>query len=304
VELVQIPGKELSLDTSLWRYMSLSGFLLLLRGKTFIPSLRKLQENDPKELHIREHSVSFLTDAFLDLPEFQRAGQWLKEKRKSRTGFDLDRFTKDANLQNKTLVNEWLYQVSIRRCAWCWFEPAGLQESMAMWNLYAKSGVAINTKLENVASALKIGCSNQVLVARMQYCHQGTDDRIFQVKDYLKRPYLFKNKSYNHESEVRLVFRMKDVPEQFGVMLAVDPQKLLNGGRIIISPYILRDEAKALKEILPKLLGKCKVSIEQSSDLQERPHHSEFGESCVQEWIYVSKPLDAEDGLPDLFHEL
>ena len=49
-------SKDLEPDTWLWRYMSLSKFMLLAKGKVFVPSVKKHQERAPKEINIPKHS--------------------------------------------------------------------------------------------------------------------------------------------------------------------------------------------------------------------------------------------------------
>ena len=108
--------KKIPLDTPLWRYMRLSAFFLLLRKNiVFIPSLEKLQLDDPKEMRIRQHSVRPNLDPFFKSPEFIQARDWLDKKYHSRFGGSVE-----TTILNSYRMEEWLRQLKIRRCAWCW----------------------------------------------------------------------------------------------------------------------------------------------------------------------------------------
>src|SRR6266581_3374068 len=109
-----LPGKDLPHDTPLWRYVSFGAFFLLLqRNEIFVPSLKKLQEADPKEMLIRRHSLAGTIDWFVHSDPFQKAREWLKQKYRSRTGFDLDPWCPDPSMQNPFLVDEWIGQLSV-----------------------------------------------------------------------------------------------------------------------------------------------------------------------------------------------
>ena len=54
VKLKLTQEKEVPIETPLWRYMKLSTFfLLLMKNRVFIPSLKNLQTGNPKELWMR-----------------------------------------------------------------------------------------------------------------------------------------------------------------------------------------------------------------------------------------------------------
>jgi len=157
-------------DTPVWRYMRLSAFFLLLQKNTvFIPSLFKLQKDDPKEMRIRQHSVGTESDSFLKSGVFNEARAWLDKKCRFR-----DRGSHETTILDSALVNEWIYQLSIRRCAWCWFAApeTGLSqwaESMAMWSYYSREGIAIKTTLGRIQRAFVQPKFSELLVAKMEY---------------------------------------------------------------------------------------------------------------------------------------
>ncbi len=271
-----LPGMDVPLDTPLWRYMKLSTFFLLLKGKTFIPVLRKLQEGDPQEGQILRGSP--WDEDLLGLDQFIKAWDWLKKTHRTRR-FDLDKLPLHGHQHGVLLLDEWRYQLSTRRCVWCWFAPTTQSESfhvesMAMWNLYARDGVAIKTSLGNIKLAIQEPELDEMLVAKMDY------DGLLTETDFLKRPFLFKSGSYAHEKEVRLVFRVNANSVISGLKLNVDPNALLKGGEVVMSPYMARADALAIENVARDLLKGSDVQFRQSS---EHAAKSDLPKDCCDE---------------------
>jgi hypothetical protein len=307
MNLRPFPGKDIPLDTPLWRYMSFGAFFLLLQqNKVFVPSLRKLQEADPKEMRIRQHSVDSMPDAFVHSEPFQKAREWLKAKHRSRTGFDLDHWTSFPNYHNPALIAEWIEQLSVRRCAWCWFSPskapAHWMESMAMWNLYARNGVAIKTTLQHIKDSFREQELNDVLVAGMEYRRQGVPSALFANPEYAKRPFLFKSASYLSENEVRLVIQVNTAAVDSGLKVNVDAKTLLEGGEVIISPFVIPDEADALIQVARGLLPG--VAFRASSERDPRPNDPTHSLPWKNDLARRYQPFSQEPDLPDLLREL
>jgi len=306
-----LPGKEISLDTPLWRYMSLGAFFMLLqRNEIFVPSLKKLQESDPKEMLIRRHSLSGTIDRFVHSELFKKAKEWLKKKHRSRTGFDLDSWCDEpnSNYHNPALIVEWIEQLSMRRCAWCWFSPskapAHWTESMAMWSLYARNGVAVKATLGQIIAALGEPELNDILVAEVEYRSQGVPSALFDDEDYAKRPFLFKSASYLYENEVRFVFRVNAIAVGSGLKVNVDAKALLGQGEVIISPFVIPDEADALIQVAKGLLPGLAVAFRASSEHAPGPNDPTHGLRLGDDLVRHYKPFSQEPDLPELLREL
>jgi hypothetical protein len=310
MHLKPIPGeKEMEPNTPLWRYMSFGAFFLLLqRNKVFVPLLTKLQEADPKEMRMSQRSLNSMPGGFVHSEPFQQAREWLKEKHSARTGFDLERWTAAPNCHNPMLIEEWIWQLGVRRCAWCWFSPAkppaNWMESMAMWSLYARNGVAIKTTLAQIRAAFREQGLNDVLGAEVQYCIQGAPNTLFANQEYAKRPFLLKSASYRHENEVRLVFQVKAAAVESGLKVDVDAKTLLEGGEVIISPFVLPDEARALIDVAEGLLPGVTVEFRASSEHAPGPNDPTHGLGWRDDLERHYKPFGQEPGLPDLLLEL
>jgi len=279
--------------------MKLSAFLLLLKGVAFIPLLRKLQETDPKEMRI----ATGLTEKELVLESagFEGARHWLKENKLS-LRFDRDRCTQNEHDDDGQLLDEWRYQLSARRCAWCWFDPRGWHshpmDSMAMWNLYAREGVAIKTTLAGIVAAVQEPGLDIMVVSPVDYGGLNTD------LEFAKRPFFFKSGSYDYEKEVRLVVRVNAEVVASGIKVRLDPTKLLDREEVLISPYLQADEAHAIEDVAREMLAGADVTFRLSP---ERCAGAPVDRSDI-EWTdglmrHVGQ-FSAEEGLPELLQEL
>jgi hypothetical protein len=116
-------------------------------------------------------------------------------------------------MKDKFLTQTWLYELSLRRCVWCW--NRSVDELHAMWKLYGQRGVAIRSTVGEIRQALA-RAGGEGLVAPVKYVYQGVP-RTPQQKDgfftmlvpkYLSQPYLFKDAGFRFEEEVRFVLRV------------------------------------------------------------------------------------------------
>lgn len=304
MHLIPIPGEKLmELNTPMWRYMKLSTFLLLLKGTAFIPLLSKLQEADPKEVRASKHSVG--EDAVWESDEFQKAADWLEKKHTSRR-FDLSKLSHDRCFDpGPHLLDEWRFQLSIRRCAWCWcappiHAPGDFLESMAMWNWYARDGVVVRTTLGRISDAILEDEEElrEMLVKRIAYGGSAPD------LEHAKRPFVLKSLSYRHEDEVRLVFRVNADVVNSGVKVHLDPRKLLGEQEVIISPYVLPDEATAIERITLGLLPDLKVRFRLSSERTEGDSDIRSDAERADYWRRHVGLFTPEEDLPALLQVL
>jgi hypothetical protein len=304
-----LPGKEIPEDTPLWRYMSLGAFFLLLKRNTvFVPSLRKLQETDPKEMRVPLHSGTDI-DHLGRSTSFRDAREWLKAQLFQRTGA---KRLADADPEEPCLddlVKEWIFQLGVRRWAWCWFSPGKAPphwfENMAMWNLYARTGVAIKTTLENIRMAFGEPDLTEALVAGLEYRVPEAPNTLppGQAQEYARRPFLFKSVSYRYENEVRIVFQINVGAPAPGAKVNVDAQALLRGGEVIISPFLALDEQQAViavaEGLLPEGTATFRPSLERAADPDS--HHLA---GVSDELARLSQPFLQKAGLPELLGEL
>jgi hypothetical protein len=314
-----LPGKEILEDTPLWRYMSLGAFLLLLKqNRVFVPSLTKLQEADPKEMHLPLHSDTDI-DYLGRSTAFRGAREWLKTQLLGRTRAKRIPDTAPKEPCFDDLIEEWVLQLGARRLAWCWFSPskapADWYESMAMWSLYARNGVAIKTTLKSIRKAFREPDLTEVLVAEVRYRIPRTPNMLpleqaqtfslaqAQAQAYATRPFLFKSVSYRYENEVRLVFQVDaDAPES-GFKVNVDAKTLLKGGEVIISPFLVPDEQRAVIEVAEGLVPQGTATFRPSFEREADPDSHHFADE-EDELARLSRPFLRETGLPELLGEL
>jgi hypothetical protein len=304
-----LPGKEIPEDTPLWRYMSLGAFFLLLKRNTvFVPSLRKLQETDPKEMRLPLHSDTDIDHLGRSMA-FRDAREWLKIQLLRRTGARRlgDADPKEPCLDD--LVKEWIFQLGVRRWAWCWFSPGKAPshwfESMAMWNLYARTGVAIKTTLENIRMAFGESDLTEALVAGLEYRVPGAPNTLppGQAQDYARRPFLFKSVSYRYENEVRIVFQINAGAPAPGAKVNVDAQTILKGGEVIVSPFVVPDQQRALIQVAEGLVPKGTATFRSSQELAPDPY-TQYLLDENDELDRLSQPFLRETGIPALLDEL
>lgn len=279
-------------------------FLLLRRNKVFVPSLRKLQEADPKEMRVSQHSDAAM-DRFRHSALFHGARKWLKTRSSRRPNADRN----DQHMEDLSLIEEWIQQLSVRRYAWCWFSPSkpppSWPESVAMWSLYARNGVAIKTTLEQITTAFREQDLTEVLVAEVEYSIQAGPKCLLADQEYAKRPFLFKSASYGYEKEVRLLLQINAGAPASGMKVDVDAKTLLEGGKVIISPFVVPDEQQALIETAERLVPEgTTVTFRASSELAPGADDPTYSLDLNDEIDRLSEPFCQEPGMPELLREL
>jgi hypothetical protein len=116
---------------------------------------------------------------------------------------------------------------------------------MALWRIYAKEGVAIQTTPARIKAAFDPAVVDTALIARVCY----VDDARKEGQDHhFMRPYLFKQRCYKHEREVRIIFPRNPDDSDERRLLPLDPRKLI--GCVRISPHIPRSEALEIRRSL------------------------------------------------------
>jgi hypothetical protein len=317
-------------QTHLWRYTDLRKLMLLaVKRKVFIPTLSTLRRSrDPKETLLPSYSDETLAFRLFEGKKGQEAWEWLVNQIEARRKDPhaaalqprlLDMFWGDSFLRPGIVLEEWLDQLSIRRAVWCWASPSDPQwptdsyESLALWNSYASSEIAIRTTFDNVRNAVEASkdLKNQEegIAFRVKYRKQGyAINQLFNQPstDQPFRPYAFKNRSYDYEQEIRIILCVNGHADAAGISVEIDPRLLLEGGKVVISPHIPEAEGDELVELIRGMLKEVpRLEVCLSSEMQKEP-----GERLAPVKQFMQKlgplfdPLAKEAGIPELLREL
>ncbi len=202
-------------DAKLWRYLSFAKFASLLQS-----SLLHFTRTDQFDDHFEG------AWPLSDLKEWQKIAE---------RGFDVASFTETMKRS--------------RVAASCWFEAP--HESAAMWRLYApgNEGVAISTtfgKLDAVLhEAKKEEPGSLIGAGRVKYLDHFTEGLIAELAEdepypNTLLPFMLKNKSYEHEREVRALIipgMNYEIPKA-GCDLPLSPTKFMD--EIVVNPFSQR----------------------------------------------------------------
>ena len=240
---------DLSDEIRLWRYMRLSTLLTLLNGTVFIPTIGKLRKTDPTEatricLKTKEHFENLDDESKTMLQEFATVDE--------RALFEAQ--IEDWQVRH-LYFGIWKREFGKRRCVWCWHKADS--ESKAMWDIYAKAGVAVCTTPARMRRALKSYTVDSGIIGAVHYSETPEAET---SPDLFLRPYLFKQSCYSHESEVRVIFFSEPHKNYDGHKLQIDASELIEEVRL--SPDLPKDEALELAKVLRPLsmpLPKCEL---------------------------------------------
>ncbi len=250
---------------TLWRYMKLSTFLLLLDGKAWLPSIATLQSMDALEGRL---GVDFHENLWAELG---RQGKGLREQTEKWLHESLDPSMQrmlglnpgHRDLGSRVLGNAYAEILARRRVAWCWFKSD--LESAGMWSIYGNRGIAVCTSPEQLDQSFPAGkertIESMIYVDRRPCPDNSLQRLIHERPEAILRPYFLKAAEYEHENEVRLVAHC---PEGAAGILVKDikAENLIN--EIVISPLLPLDESEALKGFLTDRFPHFKDKIEQS----------------------------------------
>ena len=229
---------ELPENVELWRYMRLSAFLMLLRGKVYVPTIAELRRGDPVE----SRSLCTRTrEYFDDLPEPDR--EWLLARANEHEKVAINHPDTEAREKARTFVRIWDRELAERRRIWCWHQAD--IESMALWHIYAKDGIAIKTTPTRMKHAFDSHFVDTALIGRVHYIHHAREEAL---SHHFMRPYLLKQRCYQHEREVRVVFPRDSDNHEGPRLLPLRPRELIS--EVLISPHIPRSEAVEIRRSL------------------------------------------------------
>jgi len=210
--------------------------------------------------------------------------KWLREK------IPLDQRGEAGRLlYDNRLSTIWLRELAKRRAVWCWH--SGKIESMAMWHIYGKEGVAIKTTPKRIDECLF--AEHGIVpasIGEIDYSGDRSEDQMMESGRF-RRPYFVKFSGYAHEKEARVVFATPNGSDGGGLLLEINGQQLIE--KIVISPILPEVEAFAVKKSIERCLGtethiEVEVSVSRTSwpkdhqDLREQaskrlPHKPTFG---------------------------
>jgi hypothetical protein len=200
-------------ETQLIRYMKLSTFLLLVsNNRLFLPTVRKLQESDFREANLQLYWCQDYWRIMWPLVEPHKG--WLLSDilRPDR----LQAWENPSEERKKDLIRTWASALADRRSVWCW--NRSVNESFALWKIYAERGVAIYSTVGRIRAALENAGVESGLVSPVAYIGeleleldaQRHHERVMEALQGGKnplRPYLFKDFGFHFEQEVRFVIR-------------------------------------------------------------------------------------------------
>jgi hypothetical protein len=301
--------RELTNGTEIVRYVRLSTLFHYLSGRAFIPSLRLLQNLDPHEglLAKEVYSPVYGSHHLRDL--LTPAQDWLLEqgrgpKAQPSAGHELNA------VELRFLAQVWLDELARRRSIWCWNIFEG--HSNALWSLYGSRGVAIHSTIGQVKRALGKAGPFRCLVAavrypiarRMFYQHENPLPTQKMIRGLnLFRPYLFKDRAYRYEEEVRFVFGTHPDPvyedktmikAKKGILIEINGKTLVQG--VSVAPEIPPDEAELTANLFSNI---------QSGKLPRPKYPAKYAEEWRMRFLAVGgTPFTMEDAPPGLFPDL
>jgi hypothetical protein len=173
-------------DTKLWRYLDLSRFLWLLSRKSlYFANIGEFLD-DKWEGTLPKATIQ-------GLKRFLRISAEKHGERPPKEGAEQEAL---RSLMSAVKTLQPMYVVN------CWHRND--VESVAMWKLYTKGmdGVAIQSTVGRLKACL-LHERRTIYIAQVKYGHEVPDDGL--VSPHALIPIITKRRSFEHESEVRLV---------------------------------------------------------------------------------------------------
>lgn len=248
-----------SSDT-LWRYMKLSTFLLLLDGKAWFPSVKSLRGCDPLEAALGDQFYEMLWNRMDHEEGSAQAIKWISRNRKWSDELPVsDVGSIAAKVYGQYVADD----IADLRAAWCWFRSD--LESAAMWSVYGQQGVAVMTDRVRLQKALPVGkalrIDDMVYVDRRNSAERNIKKILQEKPDLLLSPYFLKAIEYQHEQEVRVAAHCP-VKSKGVMILGIQPEVLIR--EVYISPLLPSVEAESIERFVEQRLGNSSVSVKRS----------------------------------------
>ena len=248
----EIPKNE----TVLWRFMDFTKFISLISTQTLFFT-RADRFEDPFEgakgvkknkNKWNKHYLGFFEQAYKNPPEgvnFNKSDSEIKKEAK-RLLKELDNGGKSD--KQRTFIN-------------CWHENPF--ESEAMWKLYTinmTEGIAIQTTYGKLYQAL--GRNPSISIGRVNYIDYS------QQFAGINESFWFKRKSFEHEKEVRAIYKDFKAENEYGIPMKVNVGTLIH--TMYLSPTAQDWFVKVVKDTMEKF--ELKKRINRSSMIIE-PFH-------------------------------
>jgi hypothetical protein len=205
-------------DTKLWRYLDLSQFLWLLASQSLYFA-NVLEFPDKWEGHLSVATIEGIK-------------RWVRE---TLSGHSSPPELSENQQGVIALLSESLKSLQQKYGICCWHKNQ--LESVAMWKLYTqgKDGVAIQTTVGRLKECLSKE-SRPIYVASVRYGHEAIEGAVDEPDPLI--PITTKRRSFEHESEVRLILELvadfESPRSSTGTVVSVDLDTLIE--RIVVSP--------------------------------------------------------------------
>lgn len=265
-----------SSDT-LWRYMKLSTFLLLLDGKAWFPSVKSLRDNDPLEAALGNEFHERLWERVDREEGGPQAVEWISRHRNWPEGWpEFDVGSIYARVYGQYAADN----IAELRTAWCWFKSD--LESAAMWSVYGHQGVAVRSDRSRLKESLPVEKTfricDMIYVDRRKAVNENINRILQEQPDLILHPYFLKAIEYKHEQEVRVVAHCPE--KSRGLMITdIKPEVLIR--EVCISPLLPSAEAESIKRFVEQRLGNPSMPVKRSS-LTSGSASSLFAESLKE----------------------
>ncbi|MCL1115617.1 DUF2971 domain-containing protein [Shewanella basaltis] len=202
-------GKSVSLDTPLWRYMSLDKLISLLEDNIlYFTPLDTYRNSDPFEGYMPKVAFEAFAEIFgSQVKELDKAHEQLK----ARAGKNADQLAelskmKDGILALSESTKHTYKTISKGITVNCWH--ANKSESEAMWKLYSDNGkgIAVKTSVSSLVKSIE-HFQQDILVQLGAVKYLDFNDDQLSPKDCVtdgNLSPLLKRSSFSHENEARL----------------------------------------------------------------------------------------------------
>ena len=240
----------------LWRFMDFTKFLSLLKSKAlFFTRADKFQDpfEGAKGLLKNKNRwdkfyIDFLTEAIRTVP----GGQNLNKSKKELIG-EAKKLLEQMNTSGARQVKETFIN--------CWYESK--YESEAMWKLYTSAldqGIAIKTTYKKLY--LSLNRSPDISIGKINYIDYSKN--FAGIND----SFWYKRKSFEHEREVRAVIKDFGATEEFGKVIPVKLEILID--RVYLSPTSQSWFRELVEDVMIKYKLNKKIFV---SDMNALPFH-------------------------------
>jgi hypothetical protein len=166
-------------------------------------------------------------------------------------------------------TRQWLDELAAERCVWCWnrFE----NHSNALWELYGKRGVAVQSRVGQVKDALVAAGTIRGLVGQVEYLDRKADSlpKVLRSGRNIFYPHLFKDVTFDYEKEVRFALGANHgvLRQKRGVLIRINPVSFINDFEL--SPRLQQEEQSAAHDLIEGLINNACSATEYGLPLDQ-----------------------------------